>query len=120
MGFPAKSALRSTSAGILPVVSRGILGDHLEGGTTETSPERHAANGPPPSRSLLRRTFKLAQASGPIRLLLLRRRLARPDDALRGHLLGRRKHPPGGHRLAFDRHRSREIDDFHPVERPRA
>ena len=41
------------------------------------------------------------EASGRIRMLLLRRRLARAHHALRGHLLRRRKHSAGRHGLAF-------------------
>ena len=96
-------------------VSRGPTGDGAE-----NRPLGHAFDGEDPPRPLLRGDQELGRSSGPLPLLLLRRRLARPDQRLRRPLAGGRPHPGGGGRLDRRRPRPRALGDLHPVDGPRA
>ena len=83
-------------------------------------PLRHAPDRRDAHRSLPRRAQELGPPAGPVRVLLLRRRLARADDALRRARGDRDLDLRDGDRLARRRHRPRQGDALHPEPPARA
>ncbi len=79
------------------------------------APDRRAA-----PRPLPRRAEELGAPAGRVRVLLLRRRLARADDALRRARHHREERLRHGDRLARRRHRPRQRDHLHPEPPARA
>ncbi len=81
---------------------------------------RHAADRGDAPRPLARRAQELGPPAGPVRVLLLRRRLARADDALRRARGDRELGLRHGHRLARRRPRPRQGHALHPEPPARA
>ncbi len=67
---------------------------------SKTSPLRHASDRSVAPRQLPRRAQELGRPPVPVRVLLLRRRLARVDHGLRRHQAAAEVHPGDAHRLA--------------------
>src|SRR5579864_8501822 len=82
---------------------------------TQTRAQRHALNRQTAPWQLRRRAPELGANAGPVRVLLLYRRLARPHHRLRRHLEGERKFPGGAAGLVGCGARSGSFHAVHPV-----